>query len=121
MPGHPTQNPNLDLRRARCARLTIAEATMPTVDDFKHELAALIPAEIWDVLKDPPLLKTEDAGRYWSLLHQFVNCECLKPTDIMGWLWIRSLVDLNWEILRLRHFRAILSDKAQCQEFECAS
>ena len=34
--------------------------------------------------------------------------ECVEPRNVMEWLWIKDIVDLSWEIARLRRYRALL-------------
>jgi hypothetical protein len=63
----------------------------------------LIPAEVRALFGDPPILSTEDAKLYWSMLGQFAKC--VEPQDIIEWLWVKDVVDLSWEISRLRRLK----------------
>lgn len=31
--------------------------------------------------------------------------KCVEPQDIIEWLWVKDVVDLSWEILRLRRLK----------------
>jgi len=31
--------------------------------------------------------------------------ECVEPQDVIEWLWLKDVVDLSWEILRLRRLK----------------
>jgi hypothetical protein len=67
------------------------------VDDFR------IPDYVRHLFGDPPILKTEDEGLYYSCMQQAANS--VKPIDIIEWLWLKDAVDLSWEILRLRRLK----------------
>jgi hypothetical protein len=34
--------------------------------------------------------------------------KCVEPQDIIEWLWVKDVVDLSWEILRLRRLKIAL-------------
>jgi hypothetical protein len=58
----------------------------------------------------PPILPGEDAGAYEAMLAQVTKA--VKPTCIIEQFWIRDIVDLTWEIIRLRGLKArLISDK----------
>ena len=63
-----------------------------------------VPAEIQALFGDPPLLSTEDPARYWDMLDRFA--EFVEPKNIIEWLLVKDIVDLCWEIARLRCYRA---------------
>jgi hypothetical protein len=52
------------------------------------------------------VLKTEDDQLYWNCMQQFINC--VEPQDVIEWLWVKDVVDLSWEILRLRRLKITL-------------
>jgi len=70
------------------------------------EIASLIPADVQYFFKRPPLLKEEDPIEYWALVRQFIKDVSAKA--IIEWIWLKDVVDLTWEIWRLRRLRAAL-------------
>ena len=58
----------------------------------------------WD--GEPGLLLGEDAQGYEELLAQVRRA--LTPHDVMEEMWIRDVVDLAWDIFRLRRLKANL-------------
>ena len=54
----------------------------------------------------PPLLVDEDSAAYDSLLAHV--SEAVKPSDVLEEIWVRDVVDLTWEVLRLRRLKASL-------------
>ena len=52
------------------------------------------------------LIPGEDASSYAELLARMAGA--LKPADIIEEVWVRDLVDVVWETLRLRRLRASL-------------
>ena len=70
-----------------------------------------IPADLQPLFDDPPLLSTENSGQYRSLLDQIAKC--VKPKDVIEWLWVRDIVDLSWEIRRLRRFKVLIIELAR--------
>src|SRR5262245_18912467 len=63
-----------------------------------------VPPDIKALFGDPPLLSTEDPNLYWEMFDRFAGS--VAPKNIIEWLWIKDIVDLSWEILRLRRYRA---------------
>jgi hypothetical protein len=63
----------------------------------------LIPKDIAALFGHAPTLKTEDDEIHWNCMERFVRC--VEPQDVIEWLWIKDLVDLSWEILRLRRLK----------------
>ena len=57
-----------------------------------------------------PILEVEDASAYEELLAQISSA--VKPPDIIGDFWVRDVVDLTWEILRLRRLKISLVEGA---------
>jgi len=54
----------------------------------------------------PAFIQGEDARRYEELLARV--SAALAPRDIMEEMWIRDVVDLAWEVCRLRRMKANL-------------
>jgi hypothetical protein len=54
----------------------------------------------------PPLLEGEDTAAYDELLVRISGA--VNPADIFEEIWVRDLVDLVWEALRLRRLKASL-------------
>jgi len=63
----------------------------------------LIPKDIAALFGHAPTLKTEDEEIYWNCMERVVKC--VEPQDIIEWLWLKDVVDLSWEILRLRRLK----------------
>jgi hypothetical protein len=54
----------------------------------------------------PPLIQGEDAAAYDELLLRVSTA--VKPVDILEDIWVRDIVDLVWEVFRLRRLKANL-------------
>ena len=54
----------------------------------------------------PPLIEGEDAAAY-NQLHARISA-AVKPKDVLEEIWVRDVVDLTWETLRMRRFKAKL-------------
>jgi hypothetical protein len=54
----------------------------------------------------PPLIRGESAADYDALLARVANA--LQPADVLEEIWIRDVVDLSWEVFRLRRLKAEL-------------
>jgi hypothetical protein len=52
----------------------------------------------------PPLFEGEDAKAYDELLTRISTV--VKPADILEDIWVRDLVDLTWDVFRLRRLKA---------------
>jgi hypothetical protein len=52
----------------------------------------------------PPLFEGEDAKAYDELLTRISTV--VKPADILEDIWVRDLVDLTWDVSRLRRLKA---------------
>jgi hypothetical protein len=79
------------------------------------EIAALppLPRSPHDALGHPgapPLIAGESAAAYEALLARVSNA--LNPADALEEIWIRDVVDLVWEVFRLRRLRAGLMKAA---------
>src|SRR5438876_10587963 len=57
-------------------------------------------------LAPAPLIAGEDAAAYDDLLARL--SETLKPSDALEEIWVRDVVDLAWEVIRLRRLKAHL-------------
>ena len=57
-----------------------------------------------------PVLRGEDTKAYDLLLEQVSTT--VKPSDIIEDIWVRDIVDLTWEILRLRRYKQGLIETA---------
>jgi hypothetical protein len=65
-----------------------------------------IPADIRDIWGDSPLLRNEDPEIYEKLAGQI--SQAVGPIDVIEWLWVKDVLDLSWEIRRLRRFKTML-------------
>jgi hypothetical protein len=54
----------------------------------------------------PPLIEGDDRAAYDELLAQI--SAAVKPADILEDIWVRDIVDLVWEIFRLRRLKVNL-------------
>jgi hypothetical protein len=54
----------------------------------------------------PPLIKGENSADYDELLAHISGA--VKPSDVLEEIWVRDVVDLVWEALRLRRLKASL-------------
>jgi hypothetical protein len=54
----------------------------------------------------PPLITGERAAGYDDLLARVT--ETLQPSDVLEHIWIRDIVDLTWEVFRLRRLKVDL-------------
>ena len=70
------------------------------------QLQPTIPPEIQSLLDKHPVITGEDAETYDNLLAH-VALE-VKPTGIIEWLWVKDVVDLAWEVRRLRRLKVNL-------------
>ena len=62
----------------------------------------------------PPLLEGEDPDVYYALLSRIT--EAAKSVDFIDEILVRDIVDLTWEIWRLRRFKAgVLNEGAQTE------
>jgi hypothetical protein len=81
---------------------------MPS-DKLVPRQAPPIPEDILRIFGDPPLLSTEDPELYSSLLCRVA--QEVRPQNIIEWLWAKDIVDLSWEIRRLRRVKPILIER----------
>jgi len=54
----------------------------------------------------PPLYEGEDTALYYKLLSRVSSF--VKPRDILEQIWVQDLVDITWEVFRLRRLKASL-------------
>jgi hypothetical protein len=64
------------------------------------------PPAKWNFFGPAPLLEGEDAAAYDDLLARVSGA--VKPSDILEEIWVRDVVDLVWDALRLRRLKASL-------------
>jgi hypothetical protein len=57
-------------------------------------------------LGPPPLIEGEDGIAYNQLYRSMT--EAVKPKDFIEEMWVRDIVDLSWDVLRLRRLKAKL-------------
>jgi hypothetical protein len=62
----------------------------------------------WNFFGPPPLLEGEDPAAYDELLARVSGA--VGPSDILEEIWVRDVVDLVWEALRLRRLKSGLID-----------
>jgi hypothetical protein len=70
-----------------------------------------VPPDIKALFGVPPVLSTEDPNLYWDVFDRFA--EFVDPKNIMEWFWVKDIVDLSWEIARLRRYRAQQIERAR--------
>ena len=58
----------------------------------------------------PPLIAGERSAGYDELLARV--CETLQPSDVLEHIWIRDIVDLAWDVFRLRRLKVDLMSAA---------
>ena len=68
-----------------------------------------VPPDIEVLFGVPPLLSTEDPRLYREMLDRFAGS--VEPRNVIEWLWVKDIVDLYWEIARLRRYRALMIEK----------
>jgi hypothetical protein len=62
----------------------------------------------WNFFGPPPLFEGEDSAAYDELLARVSSV--VKPSDVLEEIWVRDVVDLVWEALRLRRLKSSLID-----------
>lgn len=70
---------------------------------------AIVPSRT-SIFGPAPLLQGEDAAAYHELLEQV--SEAVKPSDLIEEILVHDVVDLTWEILRLRRIKSSFISKA---------
>jgi len=59
-----------------------------------------------DFFGPPPLIAGEDPAAYAALRHRVADA--VRPKDILEEIWLRDVVDLTWDVFRLRRLKAHL-------------
>jgi hypothetical protein len=59
-----------------------------------------------DLFGAPPLIGGEDAAAYDDLVARVAST--VAPADVLEEMWVRDVVDLAWETMRLRRLNALL-------------
>jgi hypothetical protein len=72
----------------------------------KTEIAAQ-----WEMFGPVPVLSSENKENYYSFCNACVAF--YRPTDARHWLWIKELVDTQWEILRYQRYRTTAIERWQ--------
>jgi len=85
-------------------------------DKLVPNQAPSIPEDILRIFGDPPLLSTENRELYLTLL--CMVAQELRPRNIIEWLSLKDVVDLSWEIRRLRRFKALSIEEGRRSRFE---
>jgi hypothetical protein len=82
----------------------------------KDPIAVLdtIPADILDLLGQPPLMATEDANSYYKMLAAFARS--IQPDDLITWMLVKDLADHRVEIARYRRMKSGLIAAAHRKE-----
>jgi hypothetical protein len=84
------------------------ERLMSSTDPKSSTTPASLPERVGRLalFGPPPLLEGEDTAAYDELLVRISGA--VNPADIFEEIWVRDLVDLVWEALRLRRLKASL-------------
>ena len=61
---------------------------------------AIVPASVRELLGPPPVLMTEDAGKYDAILARLAAE--IEPATLEEWFLLNDIACVNWEILRYR-------------------
>jgi hypothetical protein len=64
----------------------------------------IVPSGEPDFFGPPPLIKGENPADYQALLKRVSIA--VQPKDVLDEIWVRDIVDLYWEMLRLRRLKA---------------
>jgi hypothetical protein len=81
-----------------------------------HRIVAPLEPELQEIFGPPPLYEGESEESY-NHLHDRVRSAVL-PEDVIEEIWVRDIVDLFWETLRLRRLKAKLMDAASSKGLE---
>ena len=69
-----------------------------------------IPTSIEKIWGTPDLLCGEDGAAYKALWIDIAND--IEPSNVIEWLWINDILELSWEIRRLRSFKKQVIDRS---------
>src|SRR5262249_49119151 len=64
-------------------------------------------------LGPPPLFEGEDAAAYDELSARIAGA--MEPADIFEEIWVRDIVDCDWEVFRLRRLQAGWMTATACE------
>ena len=78
---------------------------MPQSSDLSSPTPSPLPA-IVECLGRPPLIPGDDAAGYDTLLARVSGA--VRPRNVIEEAWVRDVVDLLWEAVRLRRLKAAL-------------
>jgi hypothetical protein len=67
-------------------------------------------ASLDDLLGPPPLMENDNRADYEGLKERLQGA--LNPSNAMENIWVRDILDLQWELLRLRRLRILFLDSA---------
>ena len=96
-----------------CSRVQLA--SMPKARS--PQLPAVTPPAPHRALFGPLLvLEGEDAAAYDALLERVAGA--VDPADVLEEIWVRDVVDLAWDALRLRRLKASLMTAASHEGLE---
>jgi hypothetical protein len=71
--------------------------------------------QYFDLLGPPAIVEGEDEARYDRLLAGIV--QTVQPVDVLEWIWVRDIVDQQWELLRYRSAKAEYINATKDQPF----
>ncbi|WP_375408045.1 HNH endonuclease signature motif containing protein [uncultured Methylobacterium sp.] len=77
------------------------------------EILPAIPQHLAFLFDDRPLLFGDDPEQYEALLGKMV--QQVMPTDIVEAIWVKDIIDLVWEVKRLRHWRNQILSQARVE------
>jgi len=83
-----------------CRSISMAERPTPAVR-IKRPVG---PREQPSLFGPRPLIAGEDVAAYDELLARF--SAVIKPKDVLEEMWVRDIVDLTWDTLRMRRLKA---------------
>src|SRR4051794_20828359 len=76
---------------------------MPRAQDVE---TPAIPAALAHAFLNPALLSYERKGEYFDLVEALSSA--INPRDTVEWLWLKDLVDLTWDLNRLKRVQVAL-------------
>ena len=68
-----------------------------------RQLVAAIDPVLLEIFGPPPILEDESRDNYDGL-YERARCS-VAPRDVVEEIWVRDVVDLTWEVLRLRRLK----------------
>ena len=69
---------------------------------------AVVDPQLLEILGPPPILEGESLDNY-NALHDRARSS-VAPADVVEEIWVRDVVDLTWEVFRLRRMKAKVID-----------